>query len=128
MQKTRSLRKTDQKEEEEPFSKMPLPKDLKKLLKKYESLNEQSFSEFIEYYNSQVFKHNIEHFEVFLQACAKVFVLKKTPEGEYRILLKRQVLKDVLTDPQFNYGLPMKLPLKPPAKVEMPKFQVDLFT
>lgn len=105
---------------------------MKKLLKKYESLNEQSFSEFISYYNSQVFKHNIEHFDVFLQACAKVCVLKKTSSAEgkveLKIMLKKQVLKDVLCDPQFNYGLPMKLPLKPQTKVEMPKFQMDMFT
>lgn len=103
-------------------------------MKKYEELNEQSFSEFIKYYNSNIFKHVVENFEIFLAACAKVCVLKKVPriqtndeeeksmEFDYKIMVKKSVLKDILTDPNYNYGLPMKLPMKPLQKLEIPKF------
>lgn len=49
-------------------------------MKKYEVLNEQNFSEFVKYYNSNVFSHVIVHFGVFLAACAKVCVIKKVPK------------------------------------------------
>ena len=46
-------------------------------MKKYQEHNEQSFPEFVTYYNSQVFGHVIVNFGAFLAACAKVCVLKK---------------------------------------------------
>ena len=58
---------------------MPSQRDIKRLMKKYEELNELSFSEFVNYYNGNVFRHVIENFDAFLAACAKVCVLKKTP-------------------------------------------------
>jgi len=64
--------------DESPFY-MPPQKDIKRLLKRYEDLNEQSLSEFVKYYNSNIFQHVIVHFTVFLAACAKVCVIKKVP-------------------------------------------------
>jgi hypothetical protein len=33
---------------------------------------------------------------------------QKEPAFEMKIMLKRQVLKDLLTDPDFNYGMAQK--------------------
>ena len=91
---------------------------MKRILKKYEELNEQSFSEFVKYYNSNIFQHQIVHFNVFLAACAKVCVIKKvakpsieeskTQQYDLKIMIKKQLLKDMLLDPNYNYGLPQK--------------------
>lgn len=56
---------------------MPNQKQLKKVIKKYGEYNEQSFPEFVQYYNSQIFGHVIVNFGAFLAACAKVCVIKK---------------------------------------------------
>jgi len=72
-----------------------------RLLKKFEELNEQNFTDFVKYFNSQMFPHVIVHFNVFLAACSKVCYLKKIikpasddvkdelPTFDMKIMLKR---------------------------------------
>lgn len=87
------------------------------MCKKYEELNEQDFSEFVKYYNSDIFQHTVVHFPVFLAACAKVCIIKKVPKPpkeseesaepqfKLKIMIKKQLLKEMLVDPNYNYGL-----------------------
>lgn len=72
---------------------------------------------------------------MFLAACAKVCVLKKIPKPasnedseeckeqvfEYKIMIKKALLKDIITDPNFNYTLNQRIPLKPQAKLDLPR-------
>lgn len=46
--------------------KVPSQANLKRLVKKYEELNEQSFSEFVRYYNGNIYQHVIINFNAFL--------------------------------------------------------------
>ncbi len=72
----------------------------------------------MKYYNSNIFGHVIVHVGVFLAACAKVCVIKKVvkpsnptdeeckdQQYELKISIKKQLLKEMLLDPNFNYGL-----------------------
>jgi len=110
---------------------LPAKNGVNRLLKKFEELNEQNFSDFVKYFNSQMFSHVIQQFNVFLAACSKVCYLKKIikpatddqkePTSEMKIMLKRQVLKELLTDPDFNYGMTQKPVLKPDYKGDISK-------
>ena len=110
---------------------MPAKNGVNRLLKRFEELNEQNFSDFVKYFNSQMFFHVIQHFNVFLAACSKVCYLKKIVKSEtddqkesafeMKIMLKRQVLKELLTDPDFNYGMAQKPILKPDYKGDISK-------
>ncbi len=64
-------------DENEPVVDMQTKAGVNKLVKKFEELNEFKFSDFIDYYNSEIFGHQIQCFDVFLAACAKVCYLKK---------------------------------------------------
>ena len=85
-----------------------------------------------------MFPHVIQNFNVFLQACSKVCYLKKivkpktdgqeedsTPP-EMKIMLKRQVLKELLTDPDFNYGIASKPLSKPDYRGDISKITFEV--
>lgn len=120
---------------------MPSVKDLKRLVKKYEELNEQNFADFMRYYNSSDFSHVIVNFGVFLQACAKVCVVKKVPKKppaqteeakdpqpqfDIKIMLKKQILKDLLSDLNFNYALPSRAAPRLAQKLETPRCMQEI--
>ena len=120
---------------------LPSVKDVKRLVKKYEELNEQNFADFMRYYNSTDFSHVISNLGVFLQACAKVCVIKKVPrkpdaqleeakdsapQFDIKIMLKKQILKDLLTDLNFNYALPARAAPRLSQKLETPRCMQEI--
>jgi hypothetical protein len=75
---TKARSKSEERREFESANiSVPQQTKLKKMVKKYSEYNEQSFSDFVQYYNSQIFGHVIVNFGAFIAACAKVCVLKK---------------------------------------------------
>ena len=94
-------------------------KFIKKIVSKYEEYNSAKLEDFIGFNNSicvnQAYMQ--ENFSTFLSACAKVCTIKHVVEdnqGESKqessknIMLKRQILKELLIDPDHrltgNYG------------------------
>ena len=127
---------------------------IKRIVSKYEDYNMAKLEDFIGYNSSAcVNAASIqENFSVFLAACAKVCAIKQVPvpnpddkagedqspgaaskntdkgKTEPKLMLKRQVLKELLTDPDFRHvGLyASTAPMTgPPGTVQASKFQTD---
>lgn len=85
------------------------PKLIKKFIKRTEGYNKQKFSDFLGYFDSGAFGMNIKRIDLFVQAVAKICFIKTEVEtndrkttAETKIMIKRNVLRDLLTDPDFH--------------------------
>lgn len=76
-------------------------------MKRTEAYNKQKFNDFLGYFDSSAFGMNIKRVDLFIAAVAKLCLIKTEVNAnggkpETKILLKRNVLRDLLTDPDFH--------------------------
>ena len=107
---------------------------IKKIVTKYEEYNTAILEDFIGYNNSACINTAFmqDNFSVFLAACAKVCLIKLSNDDKQKtttsIMLKRQILKELLVDPDYkltgNYG-PQVIMSGPTGTIQANKFHQE---